>query len=235
MSWESHFVELGISWQLFKQSVSNKTRLRLEGPIRIGMFYVATRLEVGAFSYMHDGQAFDLEIGRYCSIGRNLYALQPNHPVDWLSTNPFQYQPDVFLGAKSTYFEGFVTQQRPHVSNKTTTIGNDVWIGSNVTLISGITIGDGAIIGAGSIVTKDVPPYAIVGGNPARILRHRFDADTVAALLDLQWWTLHPSELSGLEFSNIERCISQLRQRIDDGTEPFAPDVLEGLSGDFLS
>jgi acetyltransferase-like isoleucine patch superfamily enzyme len=234
MSWESRFDELGISWFAFPRVASPQARLRLEGPCRMGNLNVAMRLEVGAFSYLHDGQAFNLVIGRYCSIGRNLYALQPNHPTDWLSTHPFQYQPDGFLGSKSHYFEGFEAHHRTPPANRSITIGHDVWIGSNVTIVNGVTIGDGAIIGAGSVVTKDVPPYGIVGGNPARLLRHRFDDGTVAALLDLQWWNLHPSTLSGLEFSAINRCIVQLKERIAGGVEPFEPGVLEGQSGDFL-
>ena len=69
-------------------------------------------------------------------------------------------------------------------------IGNDVWIGANAMILGGITIGDGAIIGAGAVVTKDIPPYAIVGGIPARIIRYRFPNDVINALLSSQWWNL---------------------------------------------
>ena len=78
------------------------------------------------------------------------------------------------------------------------TIGHDVWLGSGAMILSGVTIGHGAAVAARAVVTKDVPPYAIVGGNPARVIRARFDAATVAALLDVAWWDLPDTEVAGL-------------------------------------
>ena len=234
MSWEKCFSDIGISWSAFPRVVRPKARIRLEGPISVGMFNVASRFELGAFSYMHNGRAFNIVIGRYCSIGPNFYALQPNHPVDWLSTNPFQYQSDSFLGKKSHYFDGFETEKFLRNSNKSILIGNDVWIGANVTLLNGIKVGDGAIIGACSLVTKDVPPYSIVGGNPAKIIRFRFMDSVIADLMNLKWWNLEPCALSGLSFSNIDLCIKQLRERIKQGVNVFAPNICEGIAEDLI-
>ena len=78
---------------------------------------------------------------------------------------------------------------------KQTTIGNDVFIGANVTIIDGVTIGDGAIIGAGAVVVKDIPPYAVAGGIPAKVIKYRFDQDIIEKLLKLQWWNWSDEEL----------------------------------------
>jgi acetyltransferase-like isoleucine patch superfamily enzyme len=103
--------------------------------------------------------------------------LGSEHRMDWVSTYPFL----IFLeDAKNIHF---------HPATKgDVIIGNDVWIGYGVTILSGVTIGDGAVIGACSVVTKDVPPYAIAGGNPARIVRYRFDEETIKKLLEIRWW-----------------------------------------------
>ena len=236
MTWQDTLSNLGIKWPFFDKSVSPAARLRLEGPCSIGgVFQVAQKLEVGAFSYMHDGQAFALEVGRYCSIGRQLIALQPNHPIDWLSTSPFQYQPHNFLGTNvEQYFGALEAQERPQTPTKTITIGNDVWIGSNVTLLNGISLGNGCIVGAGSVVTKSVPPYAIVGGNPARVLRMRFEEDIIAALQEIKWWDVHPSELQGLDYSDIDNCIVSLQLRIANGAKQLNIGVFEGIKKDFI-
>ena len=86
-------------------------------------------------------------------------------------------------------------------------VGNDVWTGHNVNVMAGVTIGDGAIIAAGSVVTKDVPPYAIVAGAPAEIKRLRFSEQTIERLLRVKWWDLELSQLSGLPFRDVERCL----------------------------
>ena len=136
-------------------------------------------------------------IGRYSSISRGAVALvNADHNVGWATTFPI----------RTIY--GLPEQSHPKVSepllvdNKLSgplLVGNDVWIGTNAILFGGTTIGDGAVIGAGAVVTRDVPPYAIVAGNPARPVRYRFDEPTISRLLDLEWWTLEPAQLVELE------------------------------------
>jgi acetyltransferase-like isoleucine patch superfamily enzyme len=125
------------------------------------------------------GEGTSLTIGKYCSIGTNVIIfLGSEHRVDWISTYPF---PFLWAGAKSI---------SGHPSTKgDVVIGNDVWIGFGTTILSGVTFGDGAAIGACSVVTRGVPPYAIVAGNPAQVIRYRFDEETIQKLLQIRWWT----------------------------------------------
>ena len=163
-------------------SLKRLQRVEIEAPVRIGAFEPQIEFSIGAFSYIHDGIYSRVRIGRYCSIGRNLVCLQPNHPTDWVSTHPFQYMeidkiisPNALINVDSGK-EGsdFFRLEKPSPKSKGIHIGNDVWIGTNVTILNGVTIGDGAIVGAGSVVTKNVAPYSIVAGNPARVLKMRF-------------------------------------------------------------
>jgi acetyltransferase-like isoleucine patch superfamily enzyme len=124
------------------------------------------------------GKEARLTIGRYCSISTQVVIfLGSEHRTDWVSTYPF---PFMWKEANSIKGHPF--------SKGDVTIGNDVWIGYNVTILSGVTIGDGAAIGTGSVVAKDVPPYAIVSGNPVRIVRYRFNEETIQKLLQIRWW-----------------------------------------------
>jgi acetyltransferase-like isoleucine patch superfamily enzyme len=124
------------------------------------------------------GEGRSLTIGKYCSISTHvLIFLGSEHRTDWISTYPFP----VLWGEASSI--------KGHPSSKgDVRIGNDVYIGYQVIILSGVTIGDGAVIGAGSVVASDVPPYAIVAGNPARVLRYRFDGETIKKLLEIRWW-----------------------------------------------
>jgi len=120
-----------------------------------------------------------VRIGKYCSIAANVTFLQNEiHPYKNISTFPFRAR----LMLEGAYLDGY-----PDTKGDTV-VGNDVWIGYGATIMSGVTIGDGAIIGAGAIIKADVPPYAIAVGNPASIVKYRFDEATVARLLQVRWW-----------------------------------------------
>jgi acetyltransferase-like isoleucine patch superfamily enzyme len=132
----------------------------------------------GKPSVMSWNEGTSLTIGKYCSISADVTIfLGGEHRIDWVSTYPFSA-----LWEEAKSISG-------HPSTKgDVIIGNDVWIGYGATLLSGVTIGDGAAIGACSVVTRDVPPYAIAAGNPAQVIRYRFDEETVQKLLQIKWW-----------------------------------------------
>ena len=153
-------------------------------------------------------------VGAFCAIGART-AINPfNHPVDWLSVHEFQYHPRSFDWVPE--YNDFDRLERTPDMFQHVTIGNDVWTGHNVNILSGVSVGDGAVIGAGAVVTRDVPPFAIVAGVPAQVRRMRFPELTIQRLLRLKWWELELSELSGLPFRDIDRCldrIEEIRQR----------------------
>lgn len=142
-----------------------------------------TCIEVGIHTYgpvdiYEWGEGARLTIGKYCSIAKDVKIfLGGNHRPDWVTTYPFSV-----LWSEG---EGIVG----HPATKgDVTIGNDVWIGQSATIMSGITIGSGAVIGSNAVITKDVPPYAIVVGNPSRVVKYRFNAEIIAKLLQIAWW-----------------------------------------------
>lgn len=152
--------------------------------------------EVGKHTYGHEyvsvkqwGEGAKLTIGSFCSIADEITVfLGGNHRIDWATTYPF---PEFFEHWDSA--SGITGHPS---TNGDVVIGNDVWIGSHSVIMSGVTIGDGAVIGAYSLVTKDVPPYAIVGGNPARLIRLRFSPSIVDSLLKIAWWEWDDSRIA---------------------------------------
>jgi acetyltransferase-like isoleucine patch superfamily enzyme len=197
--------------------------------------------EFGAFSYCADGHFSTTTLGRYCSVARAVNIGQFDHPKDWLSTNPFQYQRTFKIGTgkyfrhKDVYDQIVVDEdcrRRAVAATKfKTAIGNDVWIGHGAIVISGVTIGDGAIVAAGAVVTKDVPPYAIVGGVPAKVIKYRFPPEVTEQLLDVKWWRFAPWDLAGIEFFDVSAAIKQIRSRISDGMMAYTPDFLRVKGG----
>ena len=143
------------------------------------------------YSYCgYDCQILHCSIGSFCSIADNVIIGGAKHPIDWVSTSP------VFFYGKDSVKKKFSVFQREKYLN--TIIGHDVWIGHGAHIKQGVIIGTGAVIGMGAVVTKDVPPYAIVGGNPAKVLRMRFDDSTVSKLLKSEWWAMPEDKLQEL-------------------------------------
>jgi len=205
--------------------------VRCEPPVnfRNGLQF-NTSTQVGAFTYFYSGLVVAAaSIGRYCSIAGGIRVGDHEHPVDWLSTSPFQYNLSRFaFSAAADDYEGLPELEGEHAFRKQApTIGNDVWIGTRVTVLRGVTIGDGAIVAAGAVVTRDVPPYAIVGGIPARVIRHRFDEATIARLLEVRWWRFTPNQLSGIVFDDIHAALDELERRVAAGMEPYEPELIE--------
>lgn len=141
-----------------------------------------SNVNVGDYSYISKGSDINnCKIGRYCSIAPYVKIGFGIHPTNYLSTSPIFYNNNNVFGFS-------INHDKEFKEFKETNIGNDVWIGLNAIIIDGIKIGDGSIIGAGAVVTKDVEPYSIVGGVPAKLIRYRFNEEKIKRLLDTRWW-----------------------------------------------
>jgi acetyltransferase-like isoleucine patch superfamily enzyme len=169
--------------------------------------------KIGEFSYGRPKVRFanagrKLSIGRYCSIADQVeILLGGNHRTEWATTYPFE--------SLTHWWPNAGSDRSTHVSRGDVVIGNDVWIGSGALLLSGISVGHGAVVGARAVVSRDVPPYAIVAGNPAKVIRFRFDEQTIAALLDIAWWDLPRADVEELvpllQSERIEELINAVR------------------------
>jgi acetyltransferase-like isoleucine patch superfamily enzyme len=160
------------------------------GETRLHLARLAARwgYRIGDYSYGRPRLRFPdagakLTIGRYCSIADGVEIfLGGNHRTEWITTYPFDRLPGMWPPRPAA--------ASSHTTKGDVTIGHDVWIGSGAVILSGVTVGTGAVIGARAVVSRDVPPYGVVAGNPARLLRLRFDDETVATLLATAWWDL---------------------------------------------
>lgn len=184
----------------------------IKGPLYLNRFsQIGPHAEVGKYVGMNQSCFFARGvIGAYCSIGART-AINPfNHPTSWLSTHEYQYQPQSFDWVPE--YSNFARLKRTQDMFAEACIGNDVWMGHNVVVLANVKIGDGAIIAAGSIVTKDIPPYAIAAGNPATIKKFRFEEKIIERLLNVRWWDFELSEISGLNFREINECLPKLEE-----------------------
>jgi len=149
-----------------------------------------------------------LKIGKYCSIAGGVSIALDNHRSDTMTTYPFKFL--------NKYWENVPSDVEDHATKGNVVIGNDVWIAQDAFIGSGVTIGDGAVLGAKTIVTSDVPPYAVVVGNPGRIIRYRFEPEVITDLQRLAWWDLPDDVVDGLLplllGKNVEAFLSRLRK-----------------------
>lgn len=196
-------------------NLSRKSKIVIEPPVTLGATIVATGAAIGAYTYMRGGTIHSLtKIGRFCSVAPGVEIGPGNHPTTFLSTHPFQYGASGFdfWPAFKGFNHGDLSIPK-EVAKAAPIIGNDVWIGAQVFIPRGVTIGDGAVIAAGSVVTKDVQPYEIVGGAPAKHIRFRFEPEIIEALLELKWWDYEPATLEGVPFSDIKAAIEEISRR----------------------
>lgn len=142
-------------------------------------------IKIGRYTYVRKNVLIDdyCEIGRYCSIANDVIIGVREHLTNNVSTSPF------------------VPGNNSYDNTKKTIIENDVWIGTRAIIKKGVHISTGAVVGANAVVTHDVPPYAVVAGVPAKIIKYRFDEETISKLLKTEWWNLPNSELKNLDFN----------------------------------
>ena len=181
---------------------------------------------VGAYSYARPGTNLQgiWSIGRYCSIANGVHIGGGEHPTDWLSTHPFQYgQAAVSQRWSKRKDFPYRTKPKPVMLGA---IGNDVWLGAHSIIRRGVVVGDGAIVGAGAVVTKNVPPYAVVVGSPARVIRYRFPAETIERLQRVKWWNYTADSLLDVRFWNIDHALDDIETFAAAGKLEPIPNVV---------
>lgn len=182
------------------KSSSLGRHIRLSPPVFID------HCTLGDYSYLEPYCRLSAtDIGKFCSIAPYCVIGPPSHPLDRVSCHPAFYVHNPRL--RYTFVD---TSDDPSAGVRTT-IGNDVWLGASVLVRRGVTIGDGAVVGGGSVVVKDVPPYAIVAGVPAKTIRYRFDQPTIDRLLALRWWDRDESWLraNAADFPHVQRILER--------------------------
>lgn len=209
---------LGFFLNLFNRGVSLFALVDNRSSVsRKAKVYAHTKVSmsvIGDYSYVGRRSSLVMaEIGKYCSIAGGAAVGMGTHTLNNISTSP------IFTEKHNATGTSWCESSTEYPYRKVI-IGNDVWIGARAMILGGVTIGDGAVVGAGAVVTKDVPPYAIVGGVPARIIRYRFQQEKIDKLLEVQWWNLpkenlrskiHLFQTDNFEIEDLEELINNMK------------------------
>ena len=190
----------------------------VEHPIHIGPRVEIHGGRVGKYLYVNSDTVIfsGVEIGKFCSFARRCQVGGVEHPLHYLSSSFFRISKNWFPDDPITQNSKFIKNVPPKERTRShqTIIGNDVWVGAGAIILRGIKIGDGACIAAGAVVTKDVPPYAIVGGNPAKIIKYSFSKEIISDLQLLKWWDFPMEKISILPFDDINGCVFLMKSWI---------------------
>ncbi len=172
---------------------SEKNNVKMGRQVCVYTPFFMKDIEIGDYGYIATNcRISNMQIGKFCSIGPNFCCGLGIHPVDGISTHPMFYSIAKQNGTS-------LCQENKIEESKTTYIGHDVFIGANVTVLDGVKIGDGAVVGAGAVVSKDIPPYAIAVGVPAKVVKYRFSEEQIARLLERKWWNDEIADLQNIE------------------------------------
>ena len=211
-------------------------KLYFEVPLQLGQGLHNVE-RIGGYTYYgdHFNAKFCESIGRFCIIGENVTIGTHEHcansltahPMFFWSTSRFQNFHDSVSKESCQKNIAFHNRLSKKYNKGRVIVGNDVWIGNDVIILNGVKIGDGAIVGAGSVVTKDIEPYSIVAGNPAKLIRKRFSDDNIQKLIDIQWWNYGPAILDGIYLGDISEAIEQIAERIDSGFMKYSYNTWE--------
>lgn len=194
--------------------------------------------EIGAFTYLgeNNSQYFHVgKIGRFCALGPQVVMGHTEHTIESLSTHPmFGWKFDSNWRDADPLYEDvafnheLLRKKNEKIKRQSRIeIGNDVWIGFGVYISRGVKIGDGAVIAAGSVVVKDVAPYTVVGGVPAKPIKQRFSDKIVEKLLVLKWWEYGPLILKNIDITDMESAIYEIESRVANGFLKYLPDKIE--------
>lgn len=181
---------------------------------RIYRFCQIVNSNIGAYSYVSPSTTIiNCQVGKFCSIAPNVCIGLGIHNLNNLSTSPLFTSKKNSIGICWTT-KTLINEHLPII------IGNDVWIGQNSMIKDGVKIGNGAVVGAGALVTKDVPPYAVVGGVPARIIKYRFPLDVIDKIMDINWWDLTEKDLryniDAFQDENINKALSKFHTIVNN-------------------
>ncbi len=236
----------GRGWISDVERISITPPVRIEGP---SAFYAGPYspnawtipsglCSMGACSYSHSPLPAGMVVGRYCSIAKGLRILDFSHPTDWISSSIAFFRPEdvAYVSPLHGAIDALIAKEGakgrlafdPKRGKPFPIIGNDVWIGEDVSIALGVSVGDGAIVAAHSVLTRDVPPYSVVGGVPARVMKMRFEAPIVALLMRSEWWNYAFYSLGDLDPRNPVTFAAEVIARVAAGAlEPWAPAAIE--------
>ena len=193
----------------------------LEGSVGILIGNYLGRMGMASYSWSHFPST--VTIGRYCSIANNVSVFGNRHPIESLSSSSFMYDRSFSMVQFLEEKYGALCPRVPNPQKFGLEIENDVWIGRGASFATGIKIHTGAVIATQSVVTKDVPPYAIVGGNPAKIIRYRFPQEIIDRLLLSRWWEVNPAYLRNFNLGSPEEFLDAFESDIDPSIYDFQP------------